>query len=661
MPVTSYGAPASPPVSPGGMPVSPPGSTATKERVKNGPQCERGTEYVERILKKPAFEHSMGVVIMMNMVLIMIETDHAAESDEPLTWVEIVGWLILITFMIELTLRMLVARSQFWKDGWNTFDFAIVATDALFSLGGLILGSVFPVSTLRVFRLCKLARISKVFRVFPELRIMMAGLMGSFRAIFWGTVLLGFVLLVWAIVAVQFIHPLNKDLADRGVLENCDRCPRAFSSVLNATLTFWQQIVCGDSWGQATIPIIEDQPLTAFYFMAVFLTVGVAVMNLILGVVVNVAQSEHDRLKGELADEAELSRMMASGNLLNICHDMDADGSGELSQEELLFGYDEREDFREAITELSLCRQDLTIAFAGMDADKSGAVSYMEFVNKIYKLKDTDTQFLCERINYNLSLVKDLVFSQQKEIRALESQELVELDALTSLAAEQQNGSAPSEIKEELDANTAASVNVEIEALTSLGAEQQLNRADVAPVAVAEQRNGTAPSEIKDKLDASTGETPATTGEDGEQQKLPQKEEGQPLADGSRQSPMLAEATGLTLDCMSPGENGISVPGNSARTGSPRWMNTAADDKICREILDSLNIVSQHLQGEFRETLKRMEASLSRHEEGLEKVANRKAKPTTPRGQQLPQAPGIEIESNNRASGFVSLPMCCRV
>ena len=37
-------------------------------------------------------------------------------------------------------------------------------------------------------------------------------------------------------------------------------------------------------------------------------------MNLILGVVVNVAQSEHDRLKGELADEAELSRMMASGS-----------------------------------------------------------------------------------------------------------------------------------------------------------------------------------------------------------------------------------------------------------------------------------------------------------------------------------------------------------
>merc|ERR1719217_1083201 len=133
---------------------------------------------------------------MFNMVLIIVETDYAAHNDDSLPWAEVVGWVIFMT-------------------------------DSVFSVLGLLLGDVFPVSTLRVFRLCKLARVSKVFRVFPELRLMMAGLLGSFRAIFWGTVLLAFVLLVWAIVAVQFIHPLNLDLAERGVLENCDRCPRA--------------------------------------------------------------------------------------------------------------------------------------------------------------------------------------------------------------------------------------------------------------------------------------------------------------------------------------------------------------------------------------------------------------------------------------------------
>ena len=53
-------------------------------------------------------------------------------------------------------------------DSWNTFDFLIVVSDLFFTLIGLVIGSVFPMSTLRVFRLAKLARVSKVFRVFPE-------------------------------------------------------------------------------------------------------------------------------------------------------------------------------------------------------------------------------------------------------------------------------------------------------------------------------------------------------------------------------------------------------------------------------------------------------------------------------------------------------------
>merc|ERR1719424_2689332 len=119
-----------------------------------------------------------------------------------------------MVFIVELVMKLFVLRWGFFHDGWNTFDFSVVFIDSVFSILGIILGAIFPVSVLRILRLCKLARVSKVFRVFPELRILMAGLVGSFKAIFWGAVLLGFVLLVWAIIAVQFIHPLNKEISD---------------------------------------------------------------------------------------------------------------------------------------------------------------------------------------------------------------------------------------------------------------------------------------------------------------------------------------------------------------------------------------------------------------------------------------------------------------
>ena len=46
--------------------------------------------------------------------------------------------------------------------------------------------------------------------------------------------------------------------------------------------------------------------------MGVYLTVAVAVMNLILGVVVNIASCEHDRLHGELAEEKNMKKMCAT-------------------------------------------------------------------------------------------------------------------------------------------------------------------------------------------------------------------------------------------------------------------------------------------------------------------------------------------------------------
>jgi len=367
-----------------------------------------------RILQTQAFDYAMGSVILFNMVVIIMETDEAADDRDPSPWIGIASWSILAIFLVELLFRLYVLGCPFFDDGWNRFDCFVVVTDVAFSGAGLIFGNMFPMSTLRVFRLCKLARMSKVFRVFPELRLMMAGLVGSIRAIFWGMILLAFFLLVWAIIAVQFIHPLNKDLPE-GAYTDCERCPRAYASVFASTVTFSQQIVAGDSWGQATIPLIEHYPLTGVYFAGVFLTIGMAVLNLILGVVVNVAQRAHDDLKVEIEDEQRMERMEVHNHLLNICSLMDTDGSGELTKEELELGYQEREDFRNTFLEMDLKEEDLEIVWTIMDVDRSGKVSYAEFVNQIYKLKNSDTQFMLAYIKYYITIIKNVITDQMNQ------------------------------------------------------------------------------------------------------------------------------------------------------------------------------------------------------------------------------------------------------
>jgi len=383
--------------------------------------------------------------------MIIAETDHAADHDDGIPWVESMGWVILGVFVVELGMRLFVFRSSFFSDGWNLFDFIIVVTDFAFSILGLIVGSAFPVSTLRVFRLSKLARISKVFRVFPELRIMMAGLVGSLRSIFWGTVLLTFVLLVWAIIAVQFVHPLNKQLAQVHLDNGCERCPRAYSSVLQCTLTFVQQIVAGDSWGQATVPLIEAYPWTSFFFMGVFLTVGMAVMNLILGVVVNVACSEHERLQEEIEEVASMEKMSASNGILQIIADHDFDGDGELSMLELdeLMVHD---DFGAALAEMDLNPEDLSHAFAVMGNDKSGTVTYVEFVRFLLKMKESDASSMLEQLKFLITQVKKLVIESTTQIQTtLTRCETAEAAALEQFvnAADRPQQSADTNLVEE--------------------------------------------------------------------------------------------------------------------------------------------------------------------------------------------------------------------
>jgi len=342
---------------------------------------------------------------------------------------EISGWVILSIFVVELLLRLYIEKHYFWQDHWNVFDFGVVVSDLTSSVLSVLLSKMFPVSILRIFRLCKLGRISKILRVFPQLRLMMAATIGAMASIFWGTVLLAFILLIWSIIGVQFIHPLIQDLSRQGVYDGCDRCEKAFSTVFNSCITFFQQIVAGDSWGAVTIPIIEYQPVTAVYFAAVFLSVGSAVLNLILALCVDSATDARQRLEQELVQEKILKQQDRTGRLLQICRSLDTDGSGELSREELVYGFDKMPEFRATLEELEFSKDDLEIVWIILDSDNSGFVSYTEFIAQLLDMKSSDQHFMLAYIRYYVTEIRTTLSKQMDQIN---TQVVRELD-LTSL------------------------------------------------------------------------------------------------------------------------------------------------------------------------------------------------------------------------------------
>merc|ERR1719428_2815072 len=94
---------------------------------------------------------------------------------------------------------------------------------------------------------------------------------------------------LWSVILVELVHPVNKTVAETGIYEGCERCARAYESVMASNLTILQTIIAGDSWGIVSLAVIEESPLTIVVFVGVLVSINFGVLNLILAVIVKVA------------------------------------------------------------------------------------------------------------------------------------------------------------------------------------------------------------------------------------------------------------------------------------------------------------------------------------------------------------------------------------
>eukprot|EP00931_Biecheleriopsis_adriatica_P015851 TRINITY_DN11884_c0_g1_i7.p1 TRINITY_DN11884_c0_g1~~TRINITY_DN11884_c0_g1_i7.p1 ORF type:complete len:710 (-),score=108.15 TRINITY_DN11884_c0_g1_i7:141-2270(-) len=361
------------------------------------------------LLTNVYFDCFIGFLLVANFVLSVTETNASGRGETPDATTRFLVVLLLVVFSLEVGLRMFVFRRQFFASVWNWIDFIVIAIDWTLEIITIVTQPSPRASLLRALRMLRALRVLRTIRtltLFRELYIMLHGFFSALRAIAWATVLLFVMLSMWGILAVELLSPHLDDLTESGVFDGCERCPRAFQSVEASILTLFQQIVAGDSWGVLSVPLIETYPATLLFFIPAFISIDLGLLNLILSVIVDKAQqAQADDVKFQLLhrqrafDEAKKS-------LLGICMEIDEDGSGNLSLDELLRGYDEISSFRDQMDLFDLDKQDMSSLFKILDDDASGDVAYGEFVDQLIKMKSQDM---------NLALM--FLRSQIKEIR----------------------------------------------------------------------------------------------------------------------------------------------------------------------------------------------------------------------------------------------------
>lgn len=240
------------------------------------------------------FKNGITVTILIAGIIVGVETYEIMVNNYHEIF-EILDLIILTIFILEIIIKILQEGKQPWKyfnDGWNIFDFIIVASVFL----------PFAGSSIAVLRLLRLLRVLKLVKALPKLQLLVSALLKSIPSMGYVTLLLVLLFYIYAVAGVSFFgynDPVHfKDLQI------------AMLSLFRVvTLEDWTDIMyinmygC-DKYGYDNISELcttpSSSPIGAALFFVSFVMFGtMVILNLFIGVIMAGMEEAKESLSGK--------------------------------------------------------------------------------------------------------------------------------------------------------------------------------------------------------------------------------------------------------------------------------------------------------------------------------------------------------------------------
>lgn len=404
------------------------------EVVEHDSRAARVRSRLAHIIMNQKFEMCVGIVIISNFVVIALETDVRARQDKSrsngseteasesiLLFISIINLIYLLLYTIESSVRMYVFRCDFFNHMWNNFDLVIVATGALAEILDAISrqsAGVAGLDGLRTLRTIRMLRATRILVSFDELYALVSGLTNAMKTLMWAGILMLMVLTMWSIVAVEYIKPLMPGINNVNGFGTCSWCPSAFDNVLLSNLTFFQ-IISGDGWSHVARPLIEEHGWTALLFVAVIFSMVFGLLNLVVAVMVDSAHQAREADIMNMAAKKDAARAAAWDCFSDMVGELDENGDGEISVEELKTGLLNRHDLLSAyLTIMGIEMSDLEMVFELLDADGDGTVTHEEFTHQLYQMKTQELPITLCYVKAGVSKVQHDLEKMSAEIQS---------------------------------------------------------------------------------------------------------------------------------------------------------------------------------------------------------------------------------------------------
>ncbi len=233
----------------------------------------------KRIADSQRFQSFIYVVIVLNAITLGLGTyDWSDTVNEAIT---VADDTFLGIFVIELAIRIAAfgRRPQdFFKDGWNLFDFIVI--------GAAFLPGLRDNATL--LRLVRLLRVVRLVSVMPDLRILVRAMARSIPPIASLVVLTLLLMYVYAMVGWILFH---------------EEIPDNWGNIGQSMLSLFQVLTL-ENWPAFLEAGQEVHPASWIFFVSYVLIASFLVINILIAIIINSMDEVHRAER--LAERAEL-------------------------------------------------------------------------------------------------------------------------------------------------------------------------------------------------------------------------------------------------------------------------------------------------------------------------------------------------------------------
>jgi len=241
---------------------------------------------VGTLLDTARVQNTILGVILFNAVILGMETSDPI-MDRAGGLITMLDTLCLSVFVTEIIAK-LYARGiiGFFRRGWNVFDFVIIGI------------SLVPVTQgLSVLRALRILRLLRVVSVAPSLRRVVEGLVNALPGMGSVFLLMGMLFYIGSVMATKLFGAAF---------------PHWFGDLGRSAYSLFQ-IMTLESWSMGIVrPVMELFPYAWAFFVPFIMVTTFAVVNLLVGLIVNSMQDAHhaeDSVKTDSYRDEVLTRL----------------------------------------------------------------------------------------------------------------------------------------------------------------------------------------------------------------------------------------------------------------------------------------------------------------------------------------------------------------